>query len=133
MSNEHLIKFIDSVITGDDDMQRQSFSAFTQEKTKQILGLAQKQPEPTVMESMLQKVNMMLNERNLNNEIELDGNTVYVKGKRVGYLKYEGSDEYGDESQLYFVDLNGAKINILNNDLSDLMHVLTKKFLEKGK
>lgn len=128
MSNENLLKFIDSVVSGDEEVQRQSLSLFAQEKTKELLGLT----PPEVTQTM-EELSAAINEADLGNDIALDGNTVYVKGKRVGHLKYEGSDEVGDETQLYFVDLNGSKINILNNDIEDLMKVLTNKFLDNKK
>lgn len=153
MSNENLLKFIDSVVSGDEEVQRQSLSLFAQEKTKQLLGLTTPEVSKT-MEELSTKINSAINEEDLGNDITLDGNSVYVKGKRVGHLKYEGSDEAGDETQLYFVDLNGSKINILDNDIEapnsrrwttrspattttgpaeQLMKVLTNKFLDNKK
>lgn len=129
MSNENLLKFIDSVVSGDEEVQRQSLSLFAQEKTKELLGQTSPEVTPT-----MEGLSSAINAAGLGNDITLDGNTVYVKGKRVGHLNYEGSDETGNETQSYFVGLDGSKINILNNDIEEhLMKVLTDKFLDNKK
>lgn len=135
MSNttDNLSRFIDAVVDGDEATQKASFSAYTEAKTRELLGV------PTNSTGVVQEESCILSEDEVNlletmlgNDISLDGNIVSVKGKRVGRLEYGGDkDEFGEASQLYFVTLDGTSIGIEDNDLQDLVHVITTKFLGK--
>lgn len=130
-AKESLSRFIDAVVSGDQDAQKASFSEYAEAKTKELLGIPSQQVEPVQEEfNILSEEEILMLETMLGDDISLNGNAVLVKGKPVGRLEYGGAkDEFGEESQLYFVSLDGTSTSIKDNDLEDLVKVLTFKFL----
>lgn len=134
-AKESLYRFIDAVVSGDEDAQKALFSEYTTNKTKELLGIPL-QAEQSVQEDfcILSEEEIKVLEAMLGGDISLDGNNVFVKGKRVGRLEYgDGKGEFGEESQLYFVTLDGASTPIKDNDLEDLVKVISAKFLDAKK
>lgn len=130
-AKESLSRFIDAVVSGDEDAQKASFSEYTESKTKELLGIPAHTEQPVQEEfCILSEDEIKVLETMLGDDISLDGNNVFVKGKRVGRLEYGGEkDEFGEESQLYFVTLDGSAMSIKDNDLEDLVKVISAKFL----
>lgn len=130
-AKESLSRFIDAVVSGDQDAQKASFSEYAEAKTKELLGLPSADAAGahiTIEESM--QLNESIDMDGKGNMLDFDGNIVLINGKRVGRLEYGGEkDEFGESPQLYFVTLDGSSISIKDNDLEDLVKVLTFKFL----
>lgn len=117
-TKDSLMGFIDAFITGDETAQKQAFSQYSEEKTKEILGSTQPQSV-----SVEESANI------LGNDIELDGNTVMVSGKPVARIQYEGEDS---NAQMVLVVSDGETIKIKNNDLKELASTIRNKFLGDG-
>ncbi len=130
-AKESLSRFIDAVVSGDEDAQKASFAEYTNAKTKELLGIPLQAEQPVQEDfCILSAEEIKVLEAMLGDDISLDGNNIFVKGKRVGRLEYGGEkDEFGEESQLYFVTLDGTTIPIKDNDLEDLVKVISAKFL----
>lgn len=130
-AKESLSRFIDAVVSGDEDARKASFGEYTIAKTKELLGIPLQVEQPVQEDfCILSAEEIKVLEAMLGDDISLDGNNIFVKGKRVGRLEYGGEkDEFGEESQLYFVTLDGTTIPIKDNDLEDLVKVISAKFL----
>lgn len=130
-AKESLSRFIDAVVSGDEDAQKASFSEYANAKAKELLGIPLQAEQPVQEDfCILSEKEIKVLEAMLGDDISLDGNNIFVKGKRVGRLEYGGEkDEFGEDSQLYFVTLDGTTIPIKDNDLEDLVKVISAKFL----
>lgn len=127
-SKTHLISFVDAVIAGDADAEKATFTQYTELKTQELLGLTAP-AEPVLEEITFTDDHKKLLETLIDDDIDIEGNSVYVKGKRVGKLKYTGSDEFGEDAQLLFVGIDGHSVTIKDNDIEDLAKYLHSKFL----
>lgn len=123
-NKEHLINFIDAVISEDSDATKTSFSSYAEAKIKELAGVAPKQ------ETLKEHFDRYLLEVELNDDIELtQSNKVLVKGKEVGKLITDGKSEVEDESDFVFVTNNGERFPIPDNDVEKLINVIEFKFL----
>lgn len=127
-SKTQLISFVDAVIAGDEEAEKASFSQYTELKTQELLGLTAP-TEPVLEDINFTDDHKKLLETLIDDNIDIEGNSVYVKGKKVGKLKYTGSDEFGEDAQLLFVGVDGHTVSIKDNDIADLAKYLHSKFL----
>lgn len=128
-AKEKLTAFIDAIIAGDDSAEKTAFAEYTELKTQELLGLSAPVAEVNVVSTELTEEHKALLEAMLTDEIRLEGNTVYVKDKKVGRLEYVGKDEFGEGSTLTFLSQDGNRMTIKNNDIEDLVRVLRVKYL----
>ena len=131
-SKTQLISFVDAVIAGDQDAEKAAFASYTELKTQELLGLSAPVVEPVLAEDdvTFTDADSALLETLVDDEIDIEGNTVYVKGKKVGKLRYTGKDEFGEDAHLMFVgDDGGYTASIKDNDIAELSKYLRKKFL----
>ncbi len=127
-SKAQLISFVDAVISGNEEAERAAFSQYTELKTQELLGLSK--PAEPVLEVKFTAAQKALLETLIDDEINIEGNSVYVKGKKVGDIYYTGEDETGDEAQLMFAPADGTSSKeIDNNDIAELSKYLRRKFL----
>lgn len=135
MSKELLTQYIDAVITNDTETQKVLFSQYAENKTKEVLGFKYVEPqgEPTTVVGLsvpvTESILAAITEAQLSDEIDLEGNTVLVKGKPVGRLEERKESEDDFDGDLYFVSLNGEITQIKNNDITDLVKVIQDKYL----
>lgn len=136
MSKELLTQYIDAVITNDTETQKVLFSQYAETKTKEVLGFKYVEPqgEPTTVVGLsapvTESILTAITEAQLSDEIDLEGNTVLVRGKPVGRLEERKHSEDDIDGDLYFVSLNGDISQIKNNDIVDLVKVIQHKYLD---
>lgn len=130
-SKTQLISFVDAVIAGDQDAEKVAFASYTELKTQELLGLSAPVVEPVLAEDAVTftDADSALLETLIDDNINIEGNSVYVDGKKVGKLHYTGNDEMGDDAQLMFIGVDGRSISIKDNDIAELSKYLRKKFL----
>ena len=108
-TNENLMQFIDAVIANDDEARKIAFSAHTELKTKEILGV---KPAPVVTEAADA------------NDVKLDGNDVMFGGKKVGTIEPNADDK----AKSKFVGVDGTTATVDLDDVSKMMEMLRGKF-----
>ena len=138
MSKELLTNYIDAVISDDSETRRVVFGQYLENKTKELLGFkfVEPQGEPTTIvgipsAAVNESIKAYLNEVQLTNEIDLDGNSVLVNGKAVGRLEERKISADSIDGDLYFVGLDGTTSQIKDNEFADLIKVITYKYLNK--
>lgn len=131
MSNEStLMKFIDAIVSGDEDAQTFEFKKYTESKTIELLGQS---ASNSVTECFFTNEKVLM-EKLVDGDIEvLDNGTVLVKNKRVAKIIYTGEDETGKDVHMNLVELNGTTTSIKDNDPSELMAIIRRKFLSDEK
>lgn len=106
---KNILSFINSVIAGDDEQSKLYVKKMCEDKTKQILNLTPKKN--------------LLAEADLGDNIELDGNTVMLQGKKIGILDEKDND-------VVFIDIKHHRAYpIKNNDVSELAKLIRELFL----
>jgi len=128
-SKVSLLRFIDAVIAGDDAAEKEAFTEYTEMKTQELMGLYTEVPV-TETDAMGEQGKLLM-EGSLDNDIDIRGYTIFVKGKKVGRYAYTGQqDEFGEPSELVFVDLNdNKKYPIKDGSPEELVRFLRKKYL----
>lgn len=107
-----LFDFINAVIADDTAGEATAYASFIELKSKELLAA---KPQNQASDT--------LSETELGDGIELNGNTVYIDGKKVGVIKYTGEDEMN----MMFSDIKGHTMNVKNNDIEDLVRIITHK------
>lgn len=108
-TNENLMQFIDAVIANDDEARKIAFSAHTEQKTKEILGVP-------VVTPVAEAVDV--------NEVKLDGNDVMFGGKKVGTIEPNANDK----AKSKFVGTDGTTATVDLDDVSKMMEMLRAKY-----
>lgn len=110
-----LMHFIDAVVSGNEQEEKQAFSTYTELKTREMVGL--KQATAPFYTEVKEGFDVDV--------IKLDGNVVLVKGKKVGLVKYSGNND----EKLEFISNDGDVTVIKNGDIDELNKTLRSKFL----
>lgn len=125
---DKLINFIDAVIAGDEQAQKDSYSAYIQDKSKELLG----SPEAQVNEVWLDK----------QRGIELVGpeDVILLQGKRIGRIVYKNDD--GEEiapsekgqpenalAMVYFKGDDGHTYTLDEMNPAEIVRYVAQKYL----
>lgn len=123
---EQLVKVIDATVSGDEQAQKDAFSAYIQDKSKELLGVS------TVNEVWLDK------ERG----IELVGadDVIILQGKRIGRIVYKNDageeippSERGEPenatAMAYFKGDDGHSYTLDTMDPAEIVRYVAQKYL----
>lgn len=132
MDKKELIsRFIDSLVKNDNENEQKTIVSSLAKMTAAEILSNNKNGEFKLSENH----SKFVAEGMLGDDIEIDGDKVFFKGKKVGRLRYEKSNDEpidgDDEDQLVFITNDGFISTIKNNDLEDLARVIYYKFGDK--
>lgn len=134
---QNLYKFVDAVIAGDEQAEKESFKIYTELKTQEILGISTPsvlfaEPAPAaagLTEERIASLKALL-EVDLGDGIEItNSGEIFINGKKVGKVGYVGDDF--DQSMM-FDGVDGRSISVKDNDIQDLVKYLRMRFLGKA-
>lgn len=133
---QNLYKFVDAVIAGDEQAEKEAFKIYTEVKTQEILGLTAgvqfAEPEAAITglsEETIATLKSLL-EVDLGDGIEISNSgDIFINGKKVGRIEYSGDDF---DQTMMFTGIDGRSVSIRDNDIQDLVMYLRKKYLGKA-